>query len=77
MRVRLDEDTLRKISNPTLGEYFHAASGADLKRVYEALKSRLVFERKETEVTALFADAAALLVLLAAGLSVLWFGRVA
>ena len=77
MRVRLDEDTLKRIANLTLGEYFHAGSGADLKRVYEALKSRLVFEKKETEVTALFADAAALLVLLSAGLSVLWFGRVA
>jgi Ca-activated chloride channel family protein len=77
MRVRLDEDTLKRIANLTLGEYFHAGSGADLKRVYEALKSRLVFEKKETEVTALFADAAALLVLLAAGLSVAWFGRVA
>ena len=77
MRVRLDEDTLKKVANLTLGEYFHAGSGADLKKVYEALKSRLVFEKKATEVTALFADAAALLVLLAAGLSVWWFGRVA
>lgn len=77
MRVRLDEDTLRKIADLTLGEYFHAGNGTDLKRVYEALKSRLVFEKRETEVTALFADAAALLVLLATGLSVWWFGRIA
>lgn len=76
MRVRLDEDTLKRIANLTQGEYFHAGSGADLKRVYEALKSRLVFEKKETEVTVLFADAAAMVGLLAAGLSVLWFGRV-
>ena len=77
MRVRLDEDTLKKVANLTLGEYFHAGSGADLKKVYEALKSRLVFEKRQTEITALFADAAALLVLLAAGLSVGWFGRIA
>jgi Ca-activated chloride channel homolog len=76
MRVRLDEDTLKKIANLTLGEYFHAGSGADLKRVYEALKSRLVFERKQTEVTVLFADAAALFGMLACALSVWWFGRV-
>ena len=77
MRVRLDEDTLKRIANLTHGEYFHAGSGADLKTVYEALKSRLVLERKETEVTALFADLAASFMLLAAALSVWWFGRVA
>ena len=32
MRVRLDEDTLKKIANLTLGEYFHAGSGADPSR---------------------------------------------
>lgn len=77
MRVRLDEATLQNVANLTQGQYFHAGSGADLKRVYEALKSRLVFEKRETEVTALFADLAGLLMLVAAGLSVWWFGRVA
>jgi len=61
----------------TLGEYFHAGSALDLKKVYETLNSRLVFEKKQTEVTALFAAAAALLSLAAAGLSMLWFNRIA
>jgi hypothetical protein len=30
--VRLDEETLKKVSNLTLGEYFHAGSGADSRR---------------------------------------------
>ena len=77
MRVRLDERTLQTTANLTQGQYFFAGSGADLKRVYEALKSRLVFEKRETEVTALFADLAALLNLLAVALSVWWFGKVA
>jgi Ca-activated chloride channel homolog len=77
MRVRLDEDTLKKIANLTHGEYFHAGSGEDLNKVYGALKSRLVFEKKETEITVLFAYVAGLLVLVAASLSVWWFGRVA
>jgi len=77
MRVHLDEDTLKKVANLTHGEYFYAGSGADLKKVYEALNSRLVFERRETEVTALFAYLAALLMLVAAGLSLWWFGRIA
>jgi Ca-activated chloride channel family protein len=73
--VRLDEDTLKRVSDLTEGQYFHAASGADLQRVYGALQSRLEFEAKETEVTSLFAAVASLLTLLAAGLSVWWFGR--
>jgi Ca-activated chloride channel family protein len=77
MRVRLDEETLKNIANITLGEYFYAGSAGDLKKVYEALNTKLVLEKKETEITALFAAAAALLALLGAGLSVWWFGRVA
>jgi Ca-activated chloride channel family protein len=74
--VRFDEETLRAIAQATAAEYFHAGSGADLKKVYETLNARYVLERKETEITALFAAAAAALTVLAAGLSLLWFGRV-
>ena len=77
MRVRIDEDTLKKIADLTHGEYFHAGSGTDLRKVYEALRSRLVLEKREIEITALFAYAAGALMLVAAGLSVWWFGRVA
>jgi Ca-activated chloride channel homolog len=77
MRVQLDERTLQNIANLTQGQYFYAGSGADLMLVYEALKSRLVLEKRETEVTALFADLAGLLILLAVVLSVWWFGKVA
>ena len=77
MRVRLDEETLKTVSTATLGEYFYAGTAEDLKKVYEALSSRMVVERKETEVSALFAALGALLAVLSAGLSVWWFGRVA
>jgi Ca-activated chloride channel homolog len=73
--VRLDEETLKGIAQITRGEYFHAATGADLKQVYQQLNSRFVLEKRETEISALFAAAAALLTLLAAGLSLVWFGR--
>jgi Ca-activated chloride channel family protein len=76
MRVRLDEETLKQVSTMTVAEYFHAATADDLMKVYEALSSKLVVERKETEVTALLAAVAALLVMLGAGLSIAWFGRV-
>jgi len=77
MRVRLDEETLKNVANLTRGEYFYAGTADDLKKVYQSLGSRMIVEKKETEITALFAAAAAALVLLAAGLSVWWFGRVA
>ena len=76
MRVRLDEPTLKSIASITQGDYFYAGTAADLKKVYQGLSSRLVVERKETEISALFAAAGALLAVLAAGLSVWWFGRV-
>jgi Ca-activated chloride channel family protein len=77
MRVRLDEATLKNIAVLTQAEYFYAGTAADLKKVYQSLSSRLVVEKKETEITAFFAAAGALLALLGAGLSVWWFGRVA
>ena len=77
MRVRLDEETLKSIANITRADYFYAGTASDLKTVYQGLSSRLVVEKKETEISALFALAGALLTMLAAGLSVWWFGRVA
>jgi Ca-activated chloride channel family protein len=77
MRVRLDEETLKSIANITRADYFYAGTAADLKKVYQGLSTRLVVEKKETEISALFAALGALLVVIAAGLSVWWFGRVA
>jgi Ca-activated chloride channel family protein len=76
MRVRLDEETLKKVAHQTQGDYFYAGTAENLKAVYEKLGSRLTVEKKETEVSALLALAAAVLALLAGGLSLLWFKRV-
>ena len=75
-RVRLDEETLKTIATMTQGEYFHAGSAADLNKVYQTLNSRISLEKKETEITALFAAAGALLTLCAGLLSILWFNRI-
>lgn len=74
--ARLDEDTLKAIADRTRGEYFHAGTAMDLKKIYEGLSARLVFEKQHTEITALFAAAAACIALAAALLSLLWFGRI-
>lgn len=76
MRVRLDEETLKAVADRTRAEYFYAGSAADLKKVYETLSSRLTVEKKETEISGLLALGAALLALLSAGLSLLWFNRI-
>ncbi|HSV81048.1 MAG TPA: VWA domain-containing protein [Ramlibacter sp.] len=76
MRVRLDEETLKAIAQKTSAEYFYAGTANDLKKVYETLSSRLTVEKKETEISALFAMAAAALALLSAGLSLFWFNRI-
>jgi Ca-activated chloride channel family protein len=76
MRVRLDEETLKTIANVTRGEYFYAGTAVDLKKIYRSLNSRFVLEKKETEITALFAATAALAALLSALLSLLWFNRI-
>ena len=76
MRVRLDEETLKAIANITQGEYFYAGNAVDLNKVYKTLNAKLVLERKKTEITALFAAAAALFALLSAALSLAWFHRI-
>jgi Ca-activated chloride channel family protein len=76
MRVRLDEETLKQIANLTSAEYFYAGTAVDLKKIYQSLNSRFVLEKKETEITAIFAATAALTILLSALLSLLWFNRI-
>ena len=75
MRVRLDEDTLKTIANITRGEYFYAGTATDLKKVYQGMNSKMVLQKQQSEITALFVAAAAVFVLLGAGFSFAWFNR--
>ena len=75
--MRFDEEALKAIADVTQASYYHAKSAEDLVKVYESLNAQYVFERTYTEVAALFAAAAALLTVAAAGLSLLWFQRIA
>ena len=76
MRVRLDEATLKSVAATTQAEYFYAGSAETLKKVYEKLSSRLMVEKKETEISGLLALAAAVLAITSAALSLLWFNRI-
>jgi Ca-activated chloride channel homolog len=74
--MQLDEPTLREVARMTGGEYHHAGTAEQLRSVYENLGSRLQVQTRETELTGLLALFSAVLALAAAGLSVLWFGRI-
>jgi Ca-activated chloride channel family protein len=76
MRVRLDEDALKDIAKTTSAQYFYAGTATDLTNIYKSLNSRLVMEKKSTEITALFSAVAALLAVMSAMLSMLWFNRI-
>lgn len=73
--VRLDEDALKAVARVTEAEYFYAGSALDLRKVYQHLSSRFSLERRDTEISSLFAAGAAFLCLLAFGLSAVWYRR--
>ena len=75
--LQLDEPTMRHVAQLTGGEYHHAATAEALRSVYQKLGSTLQVSKRDTELTALLATAAALLLVAGAGMSVMWFGRVA
>lgn len=77
MRARLDAETLQAIAETTAAEYFEAQSSEALAAVYDTLATRLVAEKKLTEIAFVFAGIGALLAIAAAALSMLWLGRVA
>lgn len=76
VRTRLDEDTLKRVAALTDAEYYNAQNEAELRNVYENLTTELVLRKEKAEVSALFAAGAALLTVLAASLSLRWFGRI-
>jgi Ca-activated chloride channel family protein len=72
----LDEPTLRQIASTTGGRYFAAADENALAQVYKSIDLAWTVRAEHVEITALFAAGAALLLLVGAGLSLAWFGRV-
>jgi Ca-activated chloride channel family protein len=77
MRALPDLETLKKIADATNAQFFDAQSSDDLAQVYKSLTAKLTSERKLTEISFIFAGIGALFALAAAGLSMLWFGRIA
>jgi Ca-activated chloride channel homolog len=76
VHTALNEELLQQIAQITEGAYYNAASQQDLRAIYENLGLQLVIKPEDTEVTALFASAAVLLLLVGAICSMLWLSRV-
>jgi Ca-activated chloride channel family protein len=72
----LDVELLRALAEATGGTYSNAADAAALDDVYRSLDLEFVRQGEPTEVTALFAGVGGALAVLAATLSLAWFGRV-
>lgn len=77
MRAMLDATTLQTIADTTDAEYFEAQSSEALAEVYSSLSTRLVAEKKLTEIAFILAGLGALIAMVSAGLSVFWLGRIA
>jgi Ca-activated chloride channel homolog len=75
VRSRLDEQTLRQISEITGGTYQDAESEEELGAVYDNLSPELVVKPQEMEVTSLFAGAGIFFLVIGSMLSLLWLGR--
>lgn len=73
--LKLDEPTLRQVALMTGGEYHQAETAEALHEIYKDLGTRLQLRKADTELSALFALAAAILLAAGTGLSLRWFGR--
>ncbi len=76
VRTRLDEATLQQVSQLTGGAYYNAQTEEDLHTIYDNLSPQLILKPQNIEVTALFAGAGILVLLVGGGLSLAWLGRI-
>jgi Ca-activated chloride channel family protein len=70
-----DTATLQEIADATGAKAFDAPTAQDLASVYDNLQSRIGYTQETQEVTFALVGAGLLLVIVGAGLSAVWFGR--
>lgn len=73
--VPADPVAMREVAEATEGQFFEAASAAELASVYEDIQTRVGVTTEQRDVVLWFVSAAFVLVLLALAASMLWSGR--
>jgi Ca-activated chloride channel family protein len=76
IRVPPDPATLSQVAEQTGGKFFEAADQDALQSVYDEIGSQVGVDEEQRELTVVFTAAGAVLLLLGAALSTLWFGRI-
>jgi len=77
MRVKLEDEALKKVSAVTQGDYFRADSTEGLKNVYDKLGYKLRFEKRTmSEISAEFALLGMLLVLISVTRNFMRMGKI-
>jgi Ca-activated chloride channel family protein len=75
VHTALDEATLQQITEAAGGTYYPAQGEQDETQVYASLTPELVVKPEAMEITAVFAGAGILILLVGSLFSMLWFGR--
>ncbi len=75
VRVPVNKEALQRLAEMTEGRAFEAASGEELKEVYNDIGSSVGYRVEHREVTSWFVGLALLCALAAAAFSLLWFSR--
>jgi Ca-activated chloride channel family protein len=73
--VPVDRDALREVADTTNGSYFEAASGEELRAVYDDIGSQIGFRTERREITTWFIGLAIAFAFTAAAGSLLWSTR--
>jgi Ca-activated chloride channel family protein len=74
---RLEEEPLRQLAALTGGAYLSAQDQPALRGIYDTMAAQFVVREEPAEITALFAGAGLLLLLVGGLCSFLWFNRLA
>lgn len=75
VHTQLNEPLLQQIADVTQGAYFRAEDATQLRSIYDSLDTRLVVEPQKIEITALFAGASILMLVVGGLTSLVWLGR--
>lgn len=74
--VPADPVTMEAVADATGGQFFTAASGDQLRSVYEDIGTRIAYTVEQREIGTMFVVAALVLLLAALAASLVWTGRI-